>query len=258
MLLRDQLLLFAAGAAAASVNAAAGGGTLLSFPSLLAAGLSPLAANATSTVGLVPGSVASVAAFWEELRREPAELLRVVIPSLSGGLLGGVLLLQLGGAVFDAVVPVLLVTAAALLACQPIVARMLVRSGPRRDRSPAARVAAVFLIAIYGGYFGAGQGILFLGAMGHLLARDFQRLNALKIVAALVANLISASVFIVAELWRPSGAVVWSAAAPLAAGALVGGYFGVRLVRRLPEWALRAVASAVGVGIAVYIIVKRH
>jgi uncharacterized membrane protein YfcA len=213
-----------AGFLASSVNAAAGGGTLLSFPSLLALGLSPLAANATSTVGLLPGSVASIFAYRRELTATRADAWRLVPPSIAGGVVGAWLLLFLGDRVFAAVVPSLLLISSALLVVQPLVARRVQRraalapalaEAPGKASSTWLALAASLLVSVYAGYFGAGAGILFLGATGLLLSL------------------------------------------PLCAGALLGGYLGVRLVRRLPAWALRAFSALVGVGIAFYLVLRK-
>jgi uncharacterized membrane protein YfcA len=253
---RTDVWLFFAGAFASSVNAAAGGGTLLSFPSLMAAGLSPLAANATSTVALLPGYLASLAAYRAEMRNLRRDAAFATIPSLLGGCLGAWLLLHLGGAVFAKVVPVLLVTAAGLLLAQPLLARLLARR-PTLDH-PAAVFLAIFVVAVYGGYFGAGAGIVFLAAMGLLYKRDLGEVNAIKVFANLLANVVAAVTLVVLELAHPTGAVRFRVAAPLALGALAGGYLGVRLARRLPPAALRGFASFVGVSIAVYFIFFRR
>lgn len=253
---RTDLWLFAAGVLASSVNAAAGGGTLLSFLSLMAAGLSPLAANATSTVGLLSGYLASVAGYRAQMRRLRGEVIFTIIPSLLGGSLGAWLLLELGAAFFARVVPALLVIAALLLLAQPLLSAVL-RRAARVDR-PAPLFAAVFVIALYGGYFGAGAGILFLAAMGLLYGRDLGQVNAIKVFVSLLANVIAAATFIALELARHSGALSWRAAAPLSLGALAGGFLGVRVARRLPPAALRAFAAAVGVFIAGYFLFARR
>ena len=264
------LWLLLAGAVAASVNAAAGGGTLLSFPSLMAAGLSPLAANATSTVGLVPGAVASVWAYRRELRALRGEGILILIPAVFGGVTGAWLLLHLGGRVFERVVPFLLLGSAALLAAQPLLNRMVLKrtGGATAASSSGAQpfaattaglgpaVAVVLFIAVYTGYFGAGAGILFLGAMGLVLSRSLGELNALKVLSNVAANGIGAATFAIMEWRHPSGALVLRDAVPLAIGAILGGYFGVRVVRKLPAWALRAFASSVGVGIAIWLAVR--
>ncbi len=252
---RTDLWLFFSGLLASSVNAAAGGGTLLSFPSLLAAGLSPIAANATSTVGLVPGYLAALIGYRTDLRALRRDAVRAIMPSILGGALGAWLLLQLGGAVFARVVPVLLVASALLLLLNPPISRALARSKANID-SPPLVFAANFVIALYAGYFGAGAGILFLAAMGLLMKRRLGEVNALKVVVSLVSNLVAAATLVILELRHPTGALVFRADLPLALGALAGGYLGVRLVRRLPPSVLRGFAAAVGVAIALYLVLR--
>ena len=267
----DLWLLFA-GTLASSVNAAAGGGTLLSFPALLASGLTPLAANATSTVGLLPGSLASVWAYRRELWALKAEGVLILLPALLGGALGAWALLHFGNGVFVKIVPALLIFAAGVLAAQPWLSRLVQRraaapgtagtasrgtdliAGTTAGLGPA--IAVVLFISVYAGYFGAGAGILFLGAMGLVLSRPLGELNALKVLAALAANGIGAATFILLEWRHPSGALSFRAALPLAAGAVLGGYGGVHLAKKLPPWALRAFAAGVGIVIAVWIAVR--
>jgi uncharacterized protein len=260
------LLLVLAGAVASSVNAAAGGGTLLSFPSLIAGGLNPLAANATSTVALLPGQLASLWAYRREIAAARGDAALVAIPGLVGGAAGAFLLLHLGNAVFEVVVPVLLLFAATLLVLQPVVSRWVARrtrGAPPRPAHGRARalvpvVLLSFAVSVYFGYFGAGGGILFMGAMGFVLtSRPLGEINALKVELASLANLIAASVFVALELRRPSGALHWRAALPLAIGGVLGGYFGVGVVRRLSPNVLRAIAACVGVGIGAYLALRR-
>ncbi len=265
----DLWLLFA-GTLASSVNAAAGGGTLLSFPALLASGLSPLAANATSTVGLLPGSLASVWAYRKELWALKTEGVLILLPALLGGALGAWALLHFGNGVFVKIVPALLIFAAGVLAAQPWLSKLVQQraaragtvgskgqdliAGTTAGLGPA--VAVVLFISVYAGYFGAGAGILFLGAMGLVLSRPLGELNALKVLSALAANGIGAATFVLLEWRHPSGALSFRAALPLAAGAVVGGYGGVHLAKKLPAWALRAFAAGVGLVIAVWIAVR--
>jgi uncharacterized membrane protein YfcA len=254
--LRTDLGLFLAGLLASSVNAAAGGGTLLSFPSLMAAGLPPIAANATSTVGLLTGYFASVAGYRAEMRRLRGEVIFAIIPSILGGSVGAWLLIRLGAAIFAKIVPGLLLIAAFLLLAQPLLSAVL-RKAPRIDR-PVPLFIALLIVALYAGYFGAGAGILFLAAMGLMYGRDLGQVNAIKVFVSLLANVIAAVTFLVLELLHPTGTLSFRAVVPLAIGALAGGYLGVRIARRLPPNALRAFAAAVGLGIAVYFLVFRH
>lgn len=242
-------LLFLAGLAASVVNAAAGGGTLLSFPALMGAGLSPLAANATSTVGLLTGYFASVAGYREDMRKLRGEVVASVVPSIVGGAVGAWLLLALGGAFFARIVPWLLIGSSALLLAQPL-AQKLSGLGKKTQTKPVIFVA-VLLLSLYAGYFGAGVGILFLGAMGLLYGHDLGQVNAIKVFVSMVANVIAAITFVGLEIAHPTGALAWKSAAPLAAGALVGGFAGVTLARKLPPWGLRSFAALVGLAIAV-------
>lgn len=255
MPLRTDLWLFAAGLLASSVNAAAGGGTLLSFPALLAAGLSPIAANATSTVGLLCGYLTSLAGYRAHLRQLRGEVIFAVVPSLIGGALGAKLLLVLGPVFFARVVPGLLAGAALLLLAQPLLG-MLLRRRARFDH-PAALFVALFVIALYGGYFGAGAGILFLAAMGLLYGRDLRQVNAIKVFVSLLANVIAAATFVALEISHPTGALAWRAAAPLSLGAIAGGSIGVRVARRLPAAGLRGFSALLGLAMAAYFLVFR-
>ena len=255
---RTDLWIFLAGLVAGSVNAAAGGGTLLAFPVLLGvAHLSPLAANTTCTVGLLPGIVASTGGYWRELaahlRRDAR---RQLVPSALGGVLGAWLLLSLGGAVFALIVPWLLVASAILIAVQPLLGRWLTLHRPEHGYS-AALVVVPFLVSVYGGYFGAAQGIPYVAAMGLLLSRPIGELNALRILNAMVNNLLAALTFIALESIRPTGALDFHAVLPLALGSLAGGWAGVRIVRRMPASVLRGFAACIGVAIGFYLAFRR-
>jgi uncharacterized membrane protein YfcA len=256
--MRTELWIFLAGLVAGSVNAAAGGGTFLAFPVLLGvAHLSPLSANTTCTVGLLPGLMASAGGFWRDLGEELRQTARrQIVPAAAGGLLGAWLLLSLGGRVFARVVPWLLVASAVLIAIQPLVNRWLAHHRPDHGY-PAAAVIVPFLVSVYGGYFGAAQGIPFLAAMGLLLPRPIGELNTLRVLNAVVNNLVAASTFIVLETVRRTGALDFHAALPLAVGATIGGWAGVRLSRRLPPTALRGFAAAVGVAIGLFLAFRR-
>src|ERR1700738_4291559 len=234
---RSDLCLGMAGFLAGSFNAAAGGGTLLSFPSLLALGMSPLAANATSTVGLLPGSVASIFAYRRELTAARAYAGRLLMPSIVGGVAGAWLLLFLGDRVFAAVVPSLLLIGSALLVVQPLVGRWLL--------GRAARYPPLV----------ARASIVILGAMSLLLTSPLSDVNALKVVMTAVSNGVAAITFAVLQTRNPGqDGLQFRAALPLCSGALLGGYLGVRLVRRVAPLAARAFSALVGVGIAFYMV----
>jgi uncharacterized membrane protein YfcA len=248
----NHAFLFLAGIGASIVNATAGGGTLISFPALLAAGLLPLHANATSAVALQAGLLTSAWAQRRELAGMRADVLRLLPPCVIGGTLGALLALKLGAKVFAAVVPWLLLAGSLLILLQPLFARFLARHVSLHDH-PLAFQAASFVLALYGGYFGAGGGILFLAALALLLPRPFGELNALKNLAMPASNGIGALTFAIIELSHPSGIVVWTAVPLLALGAFAGGIIGVRLARRLPALALRLFSGLFGVAMALYL-----
>ena len=252
------LWIFLAGVVAGAVNAAAGGGTLLAFPVLIGvAHLSPLAANTTCTVGLLPGIIASTGGYWRELsaglRRDAR---RQLLPSALGGVLGAFLLLFLGGRFFALLVPWLLVVSAVLIAIQPLFTRWLARHRPGHGY-PAAMFVVPFVVSVYGGYFGAAQGIPYLAAMGLLLPRPIGDLNALRILNAMVNNALAALTFIALEALHPTGALDFRAVLPLAVGSTLGGWAGVRVARRLPGSVLRGLSASVGVAIGVYLALGR-
>lgn len=234
-----------AGMAAGTVNTIVGSGTLVTFPTLLALGFPPVVANVSNTVGLVPGSLSGAIGYRRELAGQRSRLLRLGAASLLGGLGGGILLLILPAAVFDAVVPALILLGCALVVAQPWVSREVAapRDGPAHGSVWVWLL--VFAAGVYGGYFGAAQGVLLVAILGIGLAETMQRINAAKNVLALIVNSVAALLFIaVAE-------VDWRAAGLIAAGAVVGGQIGATVGRRLPPLVLRAVIVVVGVVAAV-------
>lgn len=239
-------LLAAAGFAAGAVNAIAGGGSLLSFPALLATGLSPVAANATSTLALWPGSLASVWAYRRVIGEERRRALLLAWPSLVGGLAGSVLLLHTSERAFRAVVPWLILFACGLLAAQEPLGRWLARQTGTGDgrRLPWALILAQLAIAVYGGYFGAGIGILMLAAMAIFVPGDLQHANALKVLCALLINGMAAIYFFAMR------ATDLPAAGLMAVASLVGGYAGARLAQRLPARLMRWLVIAFGLVVA--------
>ena len=246
----DTLLILAAGVVAGAVNAIAGGGTLISFPALLAAGLSPITANITSSVGLLAGYASGSMAYREELRGQQARARGLAVAAVLGGVAGALLLLATPGDAFEGVVPFLVLIASVLLAIQPRMARALASRGQLPDHPGWQAQVAVGVASVYGSYFGAGLGVILLAVLGLLLADGMQRLNALKGVLSLVVNLAGVLVFVVAA------EVDWAAAGLLAVGAVVGAYLGVRLARRLPAQAVRAAVVVTGVGVAVVLLVR--
>lgn len=245
-----------AGLAAGFINAVAGSGTLVTFPTLLAFGVPPVTANVSNNVGLFPGSVSAALGLRAELRGQRRRLLRLGTGSLVGGVLGALLLLVLPSEAFAAIVPVLVGLGVLLVAFQPRINRWLAarrrRAGLVSDeRRPDAGWLwpGVAATGVYGGYFGAAQGILLVAVLGLGSADPVHRANAIKNVLAAVVNGVAAVVFIaVAD-------VDWAIAGLIAGGSVVGALAGARVGRRLPPAALRAVIVVVGVtALAVFLL----
>ena len=236
------LAIFGAGIAAGTVNTVVGSGTLITFPALLAFGYPPVTANVSNTVGLVPGSVTGAVGYRRELRGQRTRAIPLAVSSTLGGVLGAVLLLTLPASAFKRIVPVFIGIALVLIVLQPYLSRRLGsrRRGVGQTAGPAAAVG-VFMSGIYGGYFGAAQGILLLAIMGLTVDDELQRINALKVVLAGLVNLVAGIVFVFAAH------VAWGAAGLIAGGSILGGSVGARHGRRLPPGALRAVIVVVGV-----------
>jgi uncharacterized membrane protein YfcA len=251
----DGVLLALVAAAAGVVNAIAGGGTLLTFPALLSIGVPPVAANATNTVALFPGQLASSLAYRSHIADERRRALVLSVPSILGGVIGAWLLLALPEKTFAAVVPWLILFACVVLAFQGQLKHLVARaSGAGRGgvlEHPAALWLAQLAISIYGGYFGAGIGILMLAAMGILLPSSLQHANALKVLFSLLINGVAAVIFVF------SGTVHAPEAALMAAASIAGGFLGARLAMRLPPAAMRGFAIAVGLYAAGKIFLSR-
>ncbi|MEU8004877.1 sulfite exporter TauE/SafE family protein [Catellatospora sp. NPDC049111] len=230
-----------AGMAAGGINAVVGSGTLVTFPVLLALGYPPVVANVSNTVGLVPGSLSGAYAYRRELAGQSPLLLRLGTASTLGALLGAVLLLWLPPGAFKAIVPVLIGLALVLVILQPRLARSLATRRPDRDRRVGPLLLlGVFGAGVYGGYFGAAQGVLLLGLLGVLLSTDLQWVNGIKNLLAALVNGVAAVLFIAL------GMVAWQPALLIAAGSVVGGLIGGRWGRRLPPAALRALIVVIG------------
>jgi uncharacterized membrane protein YfcA len=244
------LAILGVGLAAGTINTIVGSGSLITFPTLLALGYAPVVANVSNTVGLVPGSISGAVGYRRELRGQRARITVLGMASAAGGLTGGVLLLVLPASVFRNVVPVLILVACALIAVQPRLARRVAaRTGPDRPNGGPLLFVAVFGTGVYGGYFGAAQGVILIALLGIFVDDSLQRLNAAKNVLAALVNGIAALLFIAFSH------VAWGPAALLAAGATVGGQLGATLGRRIsPGW-LRAVIVVVGVAVAVRLLV---
>jgi uncharacterized membrane protein YfcA len=234
--LLEALAIVVAGTVAGGVNAVVGSGSLITFPTLLAVGYSPVTANVSNTVGLVPGGVSGMIGYRRELRGQWRRCAILGIGTTAGAVIGGVLLLELPAAVFDAVVPALILLAVALMAIRP---SPKVHEGG--DNVPAG-VAASFFTGIYGGYFGAAQGVLIVGLMSALTAEGMQSITGLKNLLTTAVNAVAAVAFLV---FSPES-VDWTAVALIAAGATLGGVAGARFGRRLSPVLMRALIVVVG------------
>jgi uncharacterized protein len=238
----NALAIFAAGVAAGTINTVVGSGTLITFPVLLAFGYQPVVANVSNTIGLVPGNASGAIGYRRELTGQRDRAVRLALASVSGGVIGAVLLLTLPATAFKAIVPAFIVVALALILFQKRLSAALA-SHRREGREHAGPVAfaGVFGAGIYGGYFGAAQGIMVLAILGLSLSEDLQRLNAIKIVLVGLVNLVSGVIFAFAAH------VAWLPALLIAVGSVIGGVLGARVGRRLPDPALRVVIVAVGI-----------
>ncbi len=247
-------LIALAGVAAGSINAIVGSGTLVTFPTLLALGYPPLTANVSNTVGLVLGSASGAYGYRAELSGQRSRA-RLLIPAgVAGGLTGAALLLLLPSGTFEQVVPWLILLAVALVALQSTLAEWIGRW--RRAINPDATheaellaVSSVYLTGIYGGYFGAAQGVMLIAVLGLFLPDLLQRTNAMKNLVAFAVNGVAAVAF---ALFAP---VDWGAVLPLAVGAIAGGFIGARVGRRLPAPVLRTAVIVIGAAVAVRLLV---
>ena len=239
------LLIIGAGLVAGFVNAVAGGGSLLSFPALMFAGLSPVRANATSTVALWPGALASVWAYRSQISARRREAMAMALPSLIGGLAGSILLIHTPEKAFRFVVPYLILLACVLLTVQGPVAQWV----SRRARPGATGISPVFwviqfFISVYGGYFGAGIGILMLAAIAIFMPEDLQSANALKVLMALLINLMALLYFVLI------GAADLKVAGIMAGASILGGYTGAHAAQRISPPLLRTLVVIFGLVVA--------
>ncbi|WP_174248642.1 sulfite exporter TauE/SafE family protein [Streptomyces hundungensis] len=242
----EALAVFAAGIGAGTINTIVGSGTLLTFPVLLATGLPPITANVSNALGLVPGSISGAIGYRHELRGQTGRVLRLGGAGLLGGLAGAILLLALPSSSFDAIVPVLVGLALVLVLFQPRLAatikrRREARGSEAHPEGGAALLVGLFLASMYGGYFGAAQGVLYLSLMGLLLSDSLQRVNAVKNILGAVVNGVAAVFFLFVAEFN------WTAVLLIAVGSTIGGQIGAKVGRRLKPAVLRAVIIAVGI-----------
>jgi hypothetical protein len=233
------VLIFAAGVAAGGINAVVGSGSLITFPILVALGYPPVLANVSNNIGLVPGGISGVYGYRRELAGQGRRIARLVPASVAGGIAGAVLLLVLPGSVFKRVVVVLIVIALILVLAQPRLARRL---GDRHgERTGPLLVGCVFAVGVYGGYFGAAQGIILIALLSIFIADELQRLNAAKNVLAMSVNGVASIVFILATR------IDWTIAGLIAAGSILGGQIGAGVGRKLDPRVLRGLIIVVGI-----------
>jgi uncharacterized membrane protein YfcA len=256
MTLLQGSLLFAAAMAAGMINSVAGGGTLLTFPALLWAGHAPIIANATNTVALVPGAMSSAFGYRREMFSAPRRFLVLLAPSVIGGLIGAFLLRRTPPATFAALVPFLILFATILFMVQEPIQRWMKTADASEHPITTAWLAGAscyqFLAAIYGGYFGAGLGILMLAVLGVMGLKDIHQMNGLKNVFGSTVNGLAAMYFILA------GLIDWPVALLMAAGAIIGGYGAAGLARRMDRQTVRRIVIAVGLAMAVSLFFKRR
>jgi uncharacterized protein len=237
------------------INALAGGGTLITFPTLIAIGLTAVSSNVTNTIALCPGFLGGTLAQRNDLKDQKKRLWIVIPAGILGGLAGGLLLLRTSEKLFTNLVPFLILIASALLAVQNPLRSWLTRRQEQRGAKhpPEAWIfLPVFLGAIYGGYFGAGLSVIMLAVLGLILNDNLTRLNALKQVIAFSANVAAALLFVF------SGKVVWSVAAVMMVGALLGGSLGGRLASRVKPATLRWIVVAIGFTVGMIYLVRTY
>ncbi|MEZ0071626.1 sulfite exporter TauE/SafE family protein [Planotetraspora sp. GP83] len=231
---------FAAGVGAGGINAVVGSGSLITFPTLLALGFPPIVANVSNNVGLVPGGLTGVLGYRAELKGQRERLIRLGLASVLGSVLGGVLLLQLPAKAFQVIVPVLIALACVLVIVQPKLNGWLAGRRTHPHGGPWLWLG-VLAAGVYGGYFGAAQGIVLIGLLGIFLEEELQRVNAAKNLLSLLVNTTAAVLFVLIAH------VDWWVALLVALGSAAGGFIGARVGRRLPAPLLRGFIVCVGV-----------
>ena len=244
------------------LNAVAGGGSFLSFPAMLGVGILPVQANATNTVAIWPGQLTSIAAYWDDVRRNMSSALLMGLAGLLGGTAGAVILLNTPQKTFMHLVPWLLLGAASTFAISGPVSRALARLNKKRaehevpGETHAPRRMPLFvatvLVSFYVGYFGAGAGFLFMTVLSLFGYRDMQAINALKVVANLMGNGIAFVIFIV------DGQVVWRYCLAAMVAAAIGGYVSASLAKRVPQPVLRALVVVIGLSMAAFFFWKNR
>jgi uncharacterized membrane protein YfcA len=246
--------LLLAAVAAGVVNSVAGGGSLISFPSLVAFGEPAILANATNTAALWPGTLSSAIAYRRDTLLYRDLLVTLLVPSLVGGFLGAMALVVTPPALFDRVVPFLILFATLLFAFRDVIARWSGATVDGKEHVTTFGRVWGFLfqlfVATYGGYFGAGIGILMLGSLSVMGLRDIHRMNGLKTILGTLINVVAFTFFAV------KGLVVWHLAAPMAVGAIAGGWIGARSAKRIDQRWLRAFITVIGLVVSAWLFVR--
>jgi len=245
-----ELLAFGAAFLAGAINSVAGGGTLVSFPALIWLGLPSTIANATSTVAIWPGSLGGMLGFRDNLRGMDRRMYALIVPSLIGGISGAILLRLTPTSVFDRLVPLLILFATCLFMAQDAVQRILKIGPASNEGSLAGALAFQLVVGLYGGYFGAGLGIMMLAALSIIGLTDIHQMNGLKNLLALCINGVAALYFV----WK--GMVYWPDVVVMAIGAIAGGVGGAGIAKRLGRVAVRRVVIAVGLVMAVKLMLR--
>lgn len=246
--------LFLAAALAGALNAVAGGGSLISFPALVAFGQPPILANATNTAALWPGTLSSAVAYSRDTKIYRDLLLTLLIPSAIGGFLGALALVSTPPELFNAIVPFLVLLATLLFAFRDPFTRWLRLGNNEEEVGTMGRVWGFMFqlfVATYGGYFGAGIGILMLGSLSVMGLRDIHRMNGLKTILGTLINVIAFTFFAI------NGLVVWRLAPVMAVGAIIGGYAGARAAKRVDPHYIRIFVIFVGLFVSVWLFLRK-
>ena len=250
---KGHIIAFIAAFIAGAINSVAGGGTLLTFPALVWIGLPSVVANATSTIAVWPGSLGGMVGYREDMRSLPSRSYLLIIPSTIGGIIGAVLLAITPTEVFDRLVPLLILFATVLFMLQEPVQRLIRTPGKAHAGSTSWLVGSLlfqFFVAVYGGYFGAGIGILMLAAFGILGYTDIHQMNGLKTLLAVFINGVAALYF----MWK--GLVVWPEAIVMMVASIIGGVWGAGFARRIGQKGVRRIVIAIGFGMTLSMLIR--
>ncbi|WP_046470920.1 sulfite exporter TauE/SafE family protein [Allosalinactinospora lopnorensis] len=251
MSLWDALAILLAGIGAGGINAIVGSGTLLTFPVLLALGYPPVLASISNSIGLAPGALTGAIGYRRELKGQRSRLIRFGSMAFAGALTGGALLLNLPEGVFESVVPVLIAMSCVLIMLQPRITAWARKRRPARLNGGVLLPFGIYGAGVYGGYFAAAQGIVLISMMGAAMDEELHRINALKNVLAFVVNATAAAFYII------FASPIWPVVGLIAAGSVLGGYFGAWFGRKLTPFVLRIVIVAVGLTAAAQLLLGR-